>query len=111
MVNSMCPGWCRTEIGGPSAPLSADEGADPLVWLALDAPQSLHGSLVKQRTVIAWWTNEHASGSFIVRPKTEFYGCSHDAAGAMIDDTTDNCHPDSPPFGGLLLRSGSAAKS
>jgi len=32
MVNSMCPGWCRTEIGGPSAPLSADEGADPMVW-------------------------------------------------------------------------------
>ena len=49
MVNSMCPGWCRTEMGGPSAPLSADEGADTLVWLALDAPQSLRGSFVKQR--------------------------------------------------------------
>lgn len=41
MVNSMCPGWCRTEMGGPEAPLSADEGADTLVWLALDAPHSL----------------------------------------------------------------------
>lgn len=54
MVNSMCPGWCRTEMGGPSAPLSADEGADTLVWLALDAPPSLRGSFVKQRTAIPW---------------------------------------------------------
>ena len=54
MVNSMCPGWCRTEMGGPEAPLSADEGADTLVWLALDAPHSLHGSFVKQREVIPW---------------------------------------------------------
>lgn len=54
MVNSMCPGWCRTEMGGPNAPLSADEGADTLVWLALDAPHTLRGSFVKQRKVIPW---------------------------------------------------------
>lgn len=54
MVNSMCPGWCRTDMGGPEAPLSADEGADTLVWLALDAPHSLRGSFVKQRQVIPW---------------------------------------------------------
>lgn len=54
MVNSMCPGWCRTEMGGPEAPLSADEGADTLVWLALDAPHSLRGSFVKQRKIIPW---------------------------------------------------------
>ncbi len=54
VVNSMCPGWCRTEMGGSEAPLSADEGADTFVWLALDAPQSLRGSFVKQRQVIPW---------------------------------------------------------
>lgn len=54
MVNSMCPGWCRTEMGGAAAPLSADEGADTLVWLALDAPQELRGAFVKQREVVAW---------------------------------------------------------
>jgi NAD(P)-dependent dehydrogenase (short-subunit alcohol dehydrogenase family) len=54
MVNSMCPGWCRTEMGGANAPLSADEGADTLVWLALDAPRSLRGSFVKQRKAIPW---------------------------------------------------------
>jgi len=54
MINSMCPGWCRTEMGGSEAPLSADEGADTLVWLALDAPHSLRGSFVKQRRIIPW---------------------------------------------------------
>jgi hypothetical protein len=41
-------------MGGSEAPLSADEGADTLVWLALDAPHSLRGSFVKQRKVIPW---------------------------------------------------------
>jgi NAD(P)-dependent dehydrogenase (short-subunit alcohol dehydrogenase family) len=54
MINSMCPGWCRTEMGGPNAPLSAEEGADTMVWLALDAPHSQCGSFVKQRKVIPW---------------------------------------------------------
>jgi NAD(P)-dependent dehydrogenase (short-subunit alcohol dehydrogenase family) len=54
MTNSMCPGWCRTDMGGKEAPLSADEGADTLVWLALDAPPSLRGRFVKERKIIAW---------------------------------------------------------
>lgn len=54
MVNSMCPGWCRTEMGGSDAPCTPDEGADTLVWLALDAPHDLRGRFVKNRTVIAW---------------------------------------------------------
>jgi NAD(P)-dependent dehydrogenase (short-subunit alcohol dehydrogenase family) len=53
-INSMCPGWCRTEMGGEGAPRSAEEGADTLVWLALDAPHSLRGSFVKDRQVIDW---------------------------------------------------------
>ena len=53
-VNSMCPGWCRTEMGGAEAPLSAEEGADTLVWLALEAPTTLRGAFVKQRKVIPW---------------------------------------------------------
>ncbi|MEO5715959.1 MAG: SDR family NAD(P)-dependent oxidoreductase [Luteolibacter sp.] len=54
LINSMCPGWCRTEMGGEGAPLSADEGAETLVWLALDAPRELRGAFVKQRKVIPW---------------------------------------------------------
>lgn len=54
VVNSMCPGWCRTEMGGMEAPKSADEGADTVVWLALDAAAKLRGSFVKERAVIPW---------------------------------------------------------
>lgn len=54
MINSMCPGWCRTEMGGEDAPLSPEQGADTLVWLALDAPHSLRGKFVKLREVIPW---------------------------------------------------------
>src|SRR2546421_276083 len=42
-VNSMCPGWVRTEMGGPTAPRSVEEGADTAVWLAAEAPQELTG--------------------------------------------------------------------
>jgi len=33
-VNSAHPGWIRTRMGGPAAPGSPEEGADPIVWLA-----------------------------------------------------------------------------
>ena len=52
MVNSMCPGWCRTEMGGSDAPRTPDEGADTLTWL--EAPHSLRGKFVKDRVVIPW---------------------------------------------------------
>ncbi|MEZ5384831.1 MAG: SDR family NAD(P)-dependent oxidoreductase [Prosthecobacter sp.] len=54
MVNSMCPGWCRTEMGGSDAPRTPEEGADTLVWLALDAPHDLRGKFIKDRAVIEW---------------------------------------------------------
>src|SRR4029453_11319909 len=42
-VNSVCPGWVRTEMGGQGATRSVEEGADTIVWLAADAPQKLTG--------------------------------------------------------------------
>jgi len=53
-VNSMCPGWVRTDMGGPNAERDVAQGADTAVWLALDAPQSLTGKFVRDRKVIAW---------------------------------------------------------
>jgi NAD(P)-dependent dehydrogenase (short-subunit alcohol dehydrogenase family) len=53
-VNAVCPGWVRTRMGGADAPLSVAEGADTIVWLALDAPPSLSGKFVRARQVIAW---------------------------------------------------------
>lgn len=54
IVNSMCPGWCQTEMGGSEAPRTADEGAETLTWLALEAPPDLRGKFVKDLTVIPW---------------------------------------------------------
>lgn len=54
MVNSMCPGWCRTEMGGQEAPLSAEQGADTLGWLAREAPRSLRGKFFREREEIPW---------------------------------------------------------
>jgi NAD(P)-dependent dehydrogenase (short-subunit alcohol dehydrogenase family) len=53
-VNSMCPGWVRTDMGGPGAQQDVREGADTAVWLALDAPQTLTGRFLRDRQVIDW---------------------------------------------------------
>ena len=53
-MNSMCPGWVRTEMGGPNADRSVEEGADTAVWLAADAPQELTGKFFRDRREIAW---------------------------------------------------------
>ena len=53
-VNSVCPGWIRTDMGGPNAPGTVEEGADGIVWLATDAPQNLTGKFVQRRKVIPW---------------------------------------------------------
>ena len=53
-VNSMCPGWVRTDMGGAEAERDVREGADTAVWLALDAPQSSTGGFFRDRQPIAW---------------------------------------------------------
>jgi NAD(P)-dependent dehydrogenase (short-subunit alcohol dehydrogenase family) len=53
-VNSMCPGWCRTEMGGSAAPRSPEQGADTMVWLALDAPHATTGKFLRDRQPISW---------------------------------------------------------
>jgi NAD(P)-dependent dehydrogenase (short-subunit alcohol dehydrogenase family) len=53
-VNSVCPGWVKTDMGGAGAPRAVAEGADTAVWLALDAPATLTGKFVRDRKVIPW---------------------------------------------------------
>jgi NAD(P)-dependent dehydrogenase (short-subunit alcohol dehydrogenase family) len=53
-VNSVCPGWVRTEMGGANADRSVGEGAATIVWLATEAPHDLTGKFVKDRKVIPW---------------------------------------------------------
>ncbi len=53
-INSVCPGWVRTDMGGPGATRSVEEGADTIVWLAADAPQELTGKFLRDRKEIPW---------------------------------------------------------
>ncbi len=53
-VNSVCPGWVRTDMGGRNARRSVEEGADTIVWLAADAPPSLTGKFLRDRKEIPW---------------------------------------------------------
>ena len=53
-VNSVCPGWVKTDMGGPHADREVAEGADTAVWLSLDAPQRLTGKFLRDRKVIPW---------------------------------------------------------
>ena len=48
-VNTMCPGWVRTDMGGSAAPRSVEEGADTAVWLATLPDDGPTGGFVRDR--------------------------------------------------------------
>jgi NAD(P)-dependent dehydrogenase (short-subunit alcohol dehydrogenase family) len=52
-VNAMCPGWVRTEMGGPNAPRNVGEGADTAVWLASEEHIPT-GKFFRDRKEIDW---------------------------------------------------------
>ncbi|NNE93091.1 MAG: SDR family NAD(P)-dependent oxidoreductase [Verrucomicrobiales bacterium] len=53
-VNSVCPGWVRTDMGGDNANRSVEEGADTVVWLADKAPADITGNFLRDRSEIRW---------------------------------------------------------
>jgi NAD(P)-dependent dehydrogenase (short-subunit alcohol dehydrogenase family) len=54
LVNSCCPGWVRTDMGGRSAPRSLEEGADTPVWLATLPDDGPRGGFFRNRKPIPW---------------------------------------------------------
>jgi NAD(P)-dependent dehydrogenase (short-subunit alcohol dehydrogenase family) len=54
LVNSCCPGWVRTDMGGRSAPRSLEEGADTPVWLATLPDDGPRGGFFRNREAIPW---------------------------------------------------------
>ena len=53
-VNSVCPGWCQTEMGGKDASRSADEGAKGIVWAALLPDDGPSGGFFRDGQPIDW---------------------------------------------------------
>lgn len=53
LVNAVCPGWVRTDMGGPNASRSVERGAETPVWLARfrDGPS---GYFWRDRSRIEW---------------------------------------------------------
>jgi len=54
LVNSMSPGWVRTDMGGENAPRSVEEGADTAIWLATLPSNGPTGQFFRDRKPIPW---------------------------------------------------------
>jgi NAD(P)-dependent dehydrogenase (short-subunit alcohol dehydrogenase family) len=54
LVNAMCPGWVRTDMGGSGAPRTVEQGADTAIWLATLPEGGPGGGFFRDRKPIAW---------------------------------------------------------
>lgn len=54
LVNSVCPGWVRTDMGGPNATRSVDEGIETIVWAATLPDHGPTGGFFRDRKLIPW---------------------------------------------------------
>jgi NAD(P)-dependent dehydrogenase (short-subunit alcohol dehydrogenase family) len=54
LVNAVDPGWVRTDMGGPSAPRSVEQGADTIAWLATLPDDGPTGGFFRDRRQIDW---------------------------------------------------------
>jgi NAD(P)-dependent dehydrogenase (short-subunit alcohol dehydrogenase family) len=54
LVNAACPGWVRTDMGGPAAPRSPDEGAASVPWAALLPDGGPTGGFFRDGRALPW---------------------------------------------------------
>ncbi len=53
-INSVCPGWVRTEMGGPNAHLSIEEGVKGIIWAATLPADGPSGGFFRHGEPIPW---------------------------------------------------------
>lgn len=53
-VGSVCPGWVRTDMGGPHASRGVDMGAETPVWMALTEEALPNGRFYRDKAQIGW---------------------------------------------------------
>ncbi|MCA9520577.1 MAG: SDR family NAD(P)-dependent oxidoreductase [Myxococcales bacterium] len=54
IVNAVCPGWVRTDMGGSAAPRSLETGGESIVWAATLAVDGPSGGFYRDGRRIAW---------------------------------------------------------
>ena len=54
LINAAAPGWCKTDMGGEQAPLTAEQGADTPVWLATLPAGGPSGGFFQAREPLPW---------------------------------------------------------
>ncbi len=53
-INSMCPGWVHTRMGGSEAPRTPEEGAKTAIWLINRDKPSHSGRFYRDEQEISW---------------------------------------------------------
>ena len=53
-VNSVCPGWVKTDMGGPDAPRTPEQGVETIVWLATLSDDGPTGGFFRDKQPIPW---------------------------------------------------------
>jgi NAD(P)-dependent dehydrogenase (short-subunit alcohol dehydrogenase family) len=54
LINAVCPGWVRTDMGGASAPRALAEGAASITWAATLPPDGPTGGFFRDGRPIPW---------------------------------------------------------
>lgn len=54
LVNSVCPGWVATDMGGPDAPRSVKEGAKSVVWAVTLPDDGPTGGFFRDGKPLPW---------------------------------------------------------
>lgn len=53
-VNSICPGWVKTDMGGPNASRSIEEGISGMIWAATLPEDGPNGGFFRDGKPIEW---------------------------------------------------------
>lgn len=54
LVNSVCPGWVATEMGGPDAPRTVEEGAASVMWAVTLPDDGPTGGFFRDGAPLPW---------------------------------------------------------
>lgn len=53
-INAVCPGWVRTDMGGPAAPRTPKQAAESILWLATIGSEGPQGGFFRNGKAINW---------------------------------------------------------